>query len=138
MRRIDNLQFCRDRSVLSGCIQARAFTKLTQSDCTFEKVEFELKGKIDAHGRAHLCLTIRGEFELTCQRCLEPLNWQLNASVNFVLKSGSKEMDLPDEEGRDVLPIEKQMNVEDLVEDQVILDMPMIPRHDFCSLPASS
>ena len=138
MRRIDNLQFCRDRSVLSGSVRSEKFTRLALLNCAFEEVGFELRGAVDKHGRGTLQLAIFGNLGLTCQRCLEPLSWQLDVNVQYVLASNPQRLDLAGEDEWDVIAVDRQMSVEDLIEDQIILEMPMIPRHEACDLPASN
>lgn len=138
MRRIDNLQFCRDRSILSGSVRAEELTRLALLNCAFEEVCFELRGAMDKHGRGRLQLAIFGQLELTCQRCLGPLFWELDASAQYVLASNPQDFDFAGEDEWDAIAIDRQMSIEDLIEDQVILEMPMIPRHEACDLPASN
>lgn len=138
MRRIDNLKFCRDRSVLSGSVRAEEFTRLALLDCAFEEVGFELRGVMDKDGRGRLHLAIFGNLGLTCQRCLGLLSWRLDANAQYVLASNPQDLDIAGEDEWDAIAIDRQMSVEDLIEDQIILEMPMIPRHEACDLPASN
>lgn len=135
MQCIDNLRFCRSGEVLSGRLDGQSLRRLSGVGCSFDGVDFELRGGVDVHGRGRLFLTVSGDIAFVCQRCLHPFSWKLDASAEFALMSGLRELEAAEGDGFDWIPIEKRMNVEELVEDQILLELPMIPRHDVCGFP---
>lgn len=86
--------------------------------------------------QAMLRLTVQGELPLVCQRCLQPSAQAIDEAVNFRLQRGDsvptqEELDDPDE----VLPITGPLNVTELIEDQVLLALPIVPMHAVCPRP---
>jgi len=68
---------------------------------------------------------------------MERLDFPLH--VESVLELLESEADLTQEaledDSRDYLPADKKLDVLALIEDEVILGLPVVPRHDGCSLP---
>lgn len=86
--------------------------------------------------QALLRLEVHGALTLVCQRCLHPSAHEVAEAVNFRLQHGEsaltqQELDEPDE----VLPITGPLNVIELVEDQVLLALPIVPMHAVCPQP---
>jgi len=80
-----------------------------------------------------LDLSIEGQFDLTCQRCLQDMQWTLSTNVSLGLARSIQELEGA-EDDLDRVMAGKSMSIEGLVEDEVILAVPMIPRHELCSL----
>src|SRR5450830_1658380 len=80
-----------------------------------------------------LHLTVDASLPLTCQRCLGPVDIEVavNQSFRFV---GSEEADeAQDEEAEeDVLALSPDFKLSDLIEDEVLLALPVVPRHETC------
>jgi uncharacterized protein len=72
---------------------------------------------------------IEGELELTCQRCLEPIRIPLGIELKLGIVTSEDEAEqLP--EGYEMLLVgQDPMVLAELVEDEVILALPRIPRH---------
>ncbi|HEU4619140.1 MAG TPA: YceD family protein [Gammaproteobacteria bacterium] len=68
--------------------------------------------------------------ELTCQRCLEPVAYRLEDTVELaVLESPSQEQRRP--EGLEPLVLEdERFRPATLVEDELIIALPFVPRHE--------
>lgn len=105
-------------------------------------VTWSVKGEIDARGRHFLRVRVQAKPVLECQRCLGPLEWPVDAE-NRLQVVGS-EAALEDQDVHDGEPdalIErivgsKRMDVLALVEDEIILSLPYVSKHDVCpSLP---
>jgi uncharacterized protein len=74
---------------------------------------------------------------LTCQRCLKPFTPLLKVDrwIRFVV--GEREAEALDADSDDdVLALEPTLDLRTLVEDELLLACPIIPRHDDCSAPA--
>ncbi len=73
---------------------------------------------------------------LTCQRCLQPLalTVSLDRRLRFVVgESQAETMDAELED--DVLALPRWLNLRELVEDELLLALPLVPRHDKCPQP---
>lgn len=90
-------------------------------------LEVDLTASKDTTG-AWLRGTIKGDLQLVCQRGLHPMPWtcDLKTELRLVYSESDEEKYLKDSEPYliqdDVLP------VRDLVEDEVLLAVPMLPR----------
>lgn len=85
-----------------------------------------------------LSLQVQARLWLTCQRCLQPVahDISLNPVLRFV--EGEEEAArLDDEAGdeEDVLALPRSLNVSELMEDELILALPLVPLHPVCPEP---
>lgn len=74
-----------------------------------------------------------------CQRCLQPvaLPLEVRRSLQFVAdETLAAELDADSED--DVLALERALDLHALVEDELLLALPMVPRHDACPQPLPS
>lgn len=80
---------------------------------------------------------IAASISLICQRCLEPLAWQVNKEIKLgVVNSLEQANKLP--EGYEPLLIagEDKVPLKNIIEDELLLSIPDIPKHgDYCGLP---
>jgi uncharacterized protein len=86
---------------------------------------------------AFLNLVIKGSVELVCQRCLEPMTWPLDLSMRYWLIP--LDQPLPEEELEedryDALPVGRELDLSQLIEEEVLLNFPLSPRHVQCASP---
>jgi uncharacterized protein len=67
--------------------------------------------------------------QVLCQRCLDPLPVPIAIDAELQLAENLREITEADDEIDRVLA-SRHMDVEQLVEDEVILALPMVPRHE--------
>jgi uncharacterized protein len=89
---------------------------------------------------AFLTLRLSGTVHLTCVRCLEPVAATLEAERLFKIAATETlaEREDADSEAYDVLSASPRMEVLELVEDELIMALPIAPRHEDCRLPAAA
>ena len=103
-------------------------------------VSMQVRGSLDARDRPNLDVRIGGELQVLCQRCMRPMTVALE--VGQTLAFGDNEVeDAADPDGFDldgveVLPMMAHVDLAELVEEEVLLSLPMLPRHERCDLPA--
>ncbi|TAJ22328.1 MAG: DUF177 domain-containing protein, partial [Rugosibacter sp.] len=77
---------------------------------------------------------------LQCQRCLASV--RLPMQVNGVLQLISTDEDWPDEElmddEMDAIEASEALDVVGLIENEVLLALPLAPRHEYCELPGET
>jgi uncharacterized protein len=79
--------------------------------------------------------SLHARVRLTCQRCLEDMDYELSARPRVVLlRPGEPDEAMPPEV--DCLTVDKPIALSALVEDELLLVMPMIPLHDLEHCPA--
>jgi len=70
---------------------------------------------------------------LQCQRCLRPLDEAVHVDRHFRFVADEDTAAALDDEIEDeVLALPRSLNLRDLVEDEMLLALPLVPRHDVC------
>ena len=127
---IDSLEFARGRRQLIGEVQVTQLVRL--ADSLFDAaggLRYELTGDCDARRRPRLRLTVAGSINLRCQRCLGSLAYPVAVASSLLVltgKAGSETAELDDLDG---IPADPHADVWDLIEDEVLLAIPLSPRH---------
>lgn len=86
-----------------------------------------------------LHLRADAEVEVPCQRCLQPMAVPLGVDRRFRFVADEAEAERLDADSEDdVLAIEPALDLQALVEDELILALPLVPRHEHCTLPADA
>ena len=128
---VDGLAFARGREEVSGSMRIDDLPRLTNSGCKAATLQYTLRGGESAKRRPSLTLAITGQVRLVCQRCLEPLEIPLAATCELELAETLAEIDAADDPADRVLAA-RAMAIADLVEDEAILALPMVPMHEHC------
>ena len=98
------------------------------------EIRYEIEGVSDARGRPALRVKVNGALQLRCQRCLEPMRFDVDTDETLVLAATQAEIDAEpvDAESPDRLLAADEVKVRDLLEDELILALPYAPRHEGC------
>jgi len=142
-RRINVWELARLQHTLQGEAALREFSRLLdglpeQGD---RQVEWQLDGETDSLGRRYLTLTAHAVVTLECQRCLGPLDLPLGVENRLQLVEtetdlGSEDQVDDDPEAPDSVVGSAHFDVLSLVEDELVLALPYVPKHEVCpSLP---
>lgn len=94
-----------------------------------------------APGSAEVRLHLRASttLELVCQRCLHSMPQALNVERSFRFVKDEAEAERLDEHSEDdVLALGHPLDLLALVEDELILALPLIPRHEVCPQPLTA
>ena len=129
---VDSVAFARESGELRGTVEVAALTRL--QDALFDQsgaIAYKLAGRVDQEGKPSLHLALGGELVLRCQRCLGPVRFRLDAVRTFLLVPADQALSDPADEAEDTeqLHADPKLDVIALVEDEVILDLPMVTRH---------
>lgn len=83
-----------------------------------------------------LSLQAHAELGLQCQRCLQTLfeAVRVDREFHFVDDEALAEK-LDEEQEVDVLVLTREFDLQALIEDELILALPLVPRHDVCPQP---
>lgn len=133
---IDGLEFAKAASRLQGTWPVAGFLRLHDAlRSTAGTLHYELRGVPEERGRPALHLKVQGELHLTCQRCLGALEFPLRIETSLRLASTQAEVDAEplDAEGPESIVAGREMQVQALVEDEVLLAIPIAPRHEACA-----
>ena len=128
---IDGLQFARAALERRGVVGMERLPRLAQLQCSTEGLEYQLRGGRADNGKPCLRLSVRGSVKALCQRCLDPVQIPIAIDTELQLAENVREISEADDEIDRVLA---SRNMDDawLVEDEVILELPMAARHEEC------
>jgi uncharacterized protein len=91
--------------------------------------------KLLAHELPTLALGALARVSLVCQRCLAPLEVVLDVQRQFYLVTNEDTATALDEVMEDDLLVSSSaFDGQDLIEDELILAMPLVPMHEVCSV----
>ncbi len=135
---VDSLSFARSGETLAGEYTVSGMVRLqgllASNDGT---IRFQLSGSMTA-GRPTLQLLLDAELRLVCQRCLEPYTQSVRSVSDMPIARDERELarwesDDPLIDGQIADP---KLDVRNLVEDEILLSLPLMPRHAVgeCSL----
>jgi uncharacterized protein len=140
---IDSLDFARQHGTLSGRLELKQLRRL--ADALFDangSLDFTLVG--ESAGKAageevSLFLSVDGLLRLTCQRCLGALEYPVRIRSRLALvRPGAP---WPDEaledDAADAIEAARELDVVPLLEEEIILALPIAPRHDECTAPGT-
>jgi uncharacterized protein len=136
---IDAIQLADTGARLAGDIPVKAMARL-RALCLDDRgkatidLYFERGGK---RGLRRVRGTITASLRVACQRCLEPMTLAIEAEPSLVVVPANERSALPAQEA-DVLVADKPVSLNGLVEDELLLAMPMIPTHDMRECPATA
>ncbi|HWK62451.1 MAG TPA: DUF177 domain-containing protein [Eoetvoesiella sp.] len=104
-------------------------------------VKWSLQGERNTAGERFLRLHVQACPRLSCQRCLLPLDWPIDSDSRLQLVNSEADLDdMPDDEfGESIERIvgARRFDVLSLVEDELILSLPYVPKHDVCPSDAA-
>lgn len=87
-------------------------------------------------GRVAIDGSLNGHVALKCQRCLQPVNVTLQDTFRVVVVRDEAELDQEPGGYEAVLGDPARLDLLTLAEDQVLLALPLVPRHDREHCPA--
>jgi uncharacterized protein len=135
---IDSLDFSRSGGELSGDVPVSELPRLADllAD-SVGKISYTLQGIQGKDGHPQLALKLMGVINLRCQRCLGALIYPVNLVSKLRLVSGETldNSDIDDDE-MDSIPVEKRLDVLTLLEEELLLSLPIAPKHalDVCEI----
>jgi uncharacterized protein len=133
---IDGLEFARTGLHLRGEWPLADFPRLRDALRADSGVlAYEVQGVPEEQGSPALRLRLDGTLVLTCQRCLGTLEFPLHVGVSLLLAATQAEIDAEplEADGPERIVAGKEMPVHDLIEDEVLLAIPIAPRHERCA-----
>ncbi len=104
-------------SRLQGLLLANGQPEQVAVDLCFERTG---QGVRRLHG------TIRTQVEMACKRCPQPLKVEIVAQPQFVLLEPNE----PEPDDCETLVVDAPLSLAELVEDELLLAMPMSPGHE--------
>ncbi len=136
---IDALRLARNGVQLHGQLPLAPMARLANAlSGTDGEAEVELQFDVDVERRSVVRVRVRANVALTCQRCLEPVDYAIDSERVLAMVGSDAEAErLPDMYDPLVVGTEP-LFLADLIEDELILSLPIVARHsDKACLPAN-
>ncbi len=136
---IDVKPFAKAQTRLAGAVPLREFVRLSE-DCVGDAtgdVVWAAEGAMqpDSAGKdaAWLHLTATAQVTSICQRCLTKVDLPLRVQRDFRFVSDeATALAQDDESEEDLLVMSRDFDVLALVEDELLMAMPIVPMHEVC------
>jgi uncharacterized protein len=128
---IDGLRFCQRRQSLSGEFPGAALPRLSLELAAQEGVvRFALQGGL-LEGRPCLTLRVDAELVMPCQRCGRGMSIAVQSESRVLVAQSEEQVVAWEAEHvlMDALVADAKWVVAELVEDEVMLSLPISPRH---------
>ena len=138
---IDSFELARSGRRIKGEVAIARLPRLAEFVTTAQgDLRYEIDGLIDDEGHPAADLHLNGRLRLICQRCNAALEFELNRTTRFRFVATEEELNsLPIEDDEiDAIVGSRNMSIHEWVEDEAILSLPLVPRHDECSAPLKS
>lgn len=120
--------------------QLERLASLTVAPAETDLVAWQARGESRAmrggQPQAWLHIEAKTQVMLECQRCLAPVAADVDAKRSFLFVHGEEaaaELDADSED--DVLALTRSLDLRDLIEDELLLALPLVPRHETCPQP---
>jgi len=137
---VDSIQFAKKHATVRRSVLVSELERLAQM-VLGEEGEFHvcLQGFESSEARPGLRLHVDGCVSVTCQRCLEPMVLEIASDRSFLLAGREQDLMDPGDEADDVesLLADSKLDAQALVEDEILLQIPMAPMHaqGLCTRP---
>ncbi|NDP48088.1 MAG: hypothetical protein GZ085_06765 [Sulfuriferula multivorans] len=126
---VDPRRFCKDAQSWEIESDVSAFPRLAL-EFTQGALFCRIIGRADELGGLSLKLTVHGQVELMCQRCLSGMPHVIEIDRTVYLARTETEMERLDEmPDSDAILVSESLGLVELVEDEVLLGLPMAPMH---------
>lgn len=130
---IDAFEFSRS----DGVTPVAQMNRLNQ-DCTDPsgEIAWAVDGSVTGQGYPSMTVSVSGTVQLMCQRCLTPFAYAIDASTMLVLGKDDEDADqieeILDDESIDVIVGSRTCDIRELIEDEALLALPQVPKHEIC------
>ncbi|SFD44080.1 DUF177 domain-containing protein [Massilia yuzhufengensis] len=134
---IDAFEFCRNEGHREGVTPVSEMTRLA-ADCVDNsgEIRWAMQGGQTREGYPSLTLSVAGPVKLACQRCLQPMEYEIDSSTMLVLGKDDEEADgmeeVLDDDSIDVIVGSHACDIRQLLEDEALLALPQAPKHEVC------
>jgi len=130
---IDSLDFARNGEQIDAEVPFAELPRLLDVlENTQGVLHYTLQGKLDRLGNPVLGVTMSGVCQLRCQRCLQSLDYEIQYDTSLILRdeAGLEALQDDDDEEFDSVLADVQLDVLELLEEEILLSLPIAPKHE--------
>ncbi|HUW00155.1 MAG TPA: YceD family protein [Gallionella sp.] len=105
-------------------------------------LHYTVQGGVDKQGMQFLDVGVVGLCRLRCQRCLDGFDYPVRLATRLLLRDQAGLDALDDEaeneeEGFDSILADMHLNVFDMLEEEILLSLPIAPKHELGACQAT-
>ncbi len=138
--RLDVRRFAEDGAELAASDSLQSFRRLaaeTQQPGDAAPVQWRARGELlnprHVHPEVWVHLEAETVLPLVCQRCLNPVDVPVNVDRSFRFVSDEATAAAEDDASEeDLLAVSRSFDLVELVEDELLMELPVAPRHEVC------
>jgi uncharacterized protein len=137
---IDSLAFALEGKSIDGAVDVSTMPRLKDAlRDDSGTIHYSLRGSTDDEGKPVIELDLSGSLMLECQRCLNALDFSLRMHERLIVARSEPEMAriLSENDDRECILANPRLSVSDLVEDEILLGLPISARHSDCAFPSA-
>ncbi|MFY9259316.1 MAG: YceD family protein [Gallionella sp.] len=130
---IDSLDFAKNGQQISGEMLIADLSRLSDVLENSQGVlRYTVQGGLDKYGVPMLVLSLSGSCTLRCQRCLGALDYPVALETAVFLRSQAEldALEECDDEAYDSILAQVKLDIQDLLEEEVLLSLPLAPKHE--------
>lgn len=128
---IDPFRYAEQNLALSGTVKVSEMKRLSENlGTTNETVAVDLQFGVDEQRITFLKGRLQTKLCLQCQRCMEPFIYEIISDFLLGIVNTLEEANALPEHYEPALAQEGQLALRELIEDEIILNLPIIPRHE--------
>jgi uncharacterized protein len=136
---INNVEFAQKQQNLADSFDVLSFTRLLETLAINDKnipqahINFALSGDFKRFRQPSLHLHITAKLPVICQRCLDAMWVQSDLKFDYLISNTdieNNDQNIDQNDEIDWVAAETEMNIQELIEDELLLAMPIAPMHD--------
>ena len=120
----------KNREVLRGRLAISKLQALSDLVlCKKDSIEFEICSKKDELDKIFLMGQIKASLVLECQRCIKPYHFKIDSQFHLQLIENLDQIKDASLEIEPIIMIDKQFSLYHLIEEEILLNLPLAGRH---------
>ena len=139
---IDSLDFARNGQQMTGEILVNQLPRLADMfESKEDLLKYTVTGRIGQYDIPQLDLHLEGVSQIICQRCLQGMNYTILVTNSVCLRTQAQLNELDEselEEEYESVLAEAQLDVWQLLEEEILLGLPIAPKHQLGECEAAS
>jgi hypothetical protein len=127
-------QFARSGYAIGGPIDSSLLSRMTEDGTSVAQAFGAIEALLNSDkSRPGFTVTAKGQLGLTCQSCAAGFTWPVEAMTTIYVARDTAELDAWEDESFESVEANEKTSALELVEDELLLAIPYVPRCEKCS-----
>ena len=130
-KQVDPIRFAENAADLHGKLLVKNMPRLVDSlRAPLGDVAVDIQFGVDRQGIRHIKGQVQTTLTLECQRCLQAFPYEIASDFSYGLVSSEDEAKLLPSSYEPVLVQDGILNIQDMIEEELIVNLPIVSMHD--------